>query len=142
MNESEILKKYEHVVTNRYLMFVRDIFKYGLASVCAMVVDVGLLYILVDYIHMNYLYATTIAFCFGLAFHYALVKIFVFKISRIKPIKEFVWYALIGLIGLILNNLIIYILVRMQLWYIYAKLVSLIVVFFFNFSGRRRLFKN
>jgi len=138
---NQLIEKWD-MITDKHLILFKDIIRYGLVSVLAMVVDVGMLYIFVEHIRMNYMYATTIAFCFGLVFHYILVKIFVFRISRITPFKEFFWYVGIGLIGLILNNLIIYILVWMHLWYIYAKFVSVFVVFFFNFYERRRLFRN
>lgn len=137
----EIIKQYSDI-SNKYLPLFRDLVKYGLASIVAMVLDVGLLYVLVDYVTIYYLYAATIAFCSSLIFHYVLVKLFVFKLSRVSAGTEFFWYCLIGLVGLILNNLIIYILVTMQIWYIFAKLVSLVTVFIFNFSARRRLFMN
>ncbi|NLB53912.1 MAG: GtrA family protein [Syntrophomonadaceae bacterium] len=125
---------------NKYINLFKDIFKYGLVSTVALAVDVGLLYFLVEYVHMHYLIAATVAFCCGLAVNYVLGKKYVFKNSKMPPLQEFIWYASIGVIGLILNDLIIYILVWLQLWYMYAKAISVAIVFFFNFFGRRRLF--
>jgi putative flippase GtrA len=119
-----------------------DIFKYGLASIVAMAADVGILYVLVEYFQFHYMYASTAAFCFGLVFHYFLVKMFVFTNSKMEPKKEFILYSIIGLIGLGLNNLIIYVLVFLNLWYLYAKLISVVLVFFFNFFSRRKLFND
>ena len=119
---------------------IRDMCKYGFVSVFALAVDVGLLYVLVEYAGMHYIYGATIAFCGGLAVNYSLAKIFVFRNSKLSPAQEFIFYASIGVIGLVLNDLIIYILVWLKLWYMYAKAVSVAVVFFFNFFGRRSLF--
>lgn len=140
MSESKIIEKYDYMVTNKYLRLIKDIFKYGLVSVFALVTDAGLLYILVEYFQVHYIYAATLAFGCGLAVNYSLAKLFVFKKSKFTSTQEFIWYATIGLIGLGLNDLIIYLLVWLHVWYLYAKAVSVAVVFFFNFFGRRRLF--
>ena len=136
MNEYKKIDKYAY----KYSTLIKDIFKYGLVSSIALAVDVGLLYILVEHFYMHYLAAATIAFCCGLVVNYALGKNFVFKNSKMPPLQEFIWFATIGVIGLVLNDLIIYLLVWMQLWYMYAKAISVAIVFFFNFFGRRRLF--
>jgi putative flippase GtrA len=141
VNETELIKGSGYVIKDEYSALIRDIFKYGFVSIFALVVDIGVLYISVEYLRINYILAATIAFCFGLAVNYVYGKVFVFKNSKLPPLREFIWYAAIGVIGLGLNDIIIYILVWMQLWYLYAKAVSVAVVFFFNFFGRRRLFR-
>lgn len=130
------------VPVNKYFALLRDMFKYGFVSSAALAVDVGFLYILVEYMHSHYLYAASIAFTCGLAMNYTLGKRFVFKKSKLPPVKEFIWYAMIGVIGLLLNDFILYVLVLLNLWYLYAKAVSVAVVFFFNFFARRGLFDN
>ena len=140
MNKSEIIKKFDYIATSKHLTIVRDIFKYGFVSVFALAVDVGLLYVLVEFAGMLHIAAATVAFTGGLVVNYSLARLFVFKNSKHPLRQEFIWYATIGVIGLVLNDLIIYLLVWMQLWYLYAKAISVAVVFFFNFFGRRRLF--
>jgi putative flippase GtrA len=117
-----------------------DICKYGFVSVFALAVDVGLLYLLVESMGMSHIASATVSFTAGLVVNYTLARIFVFKKSMLPLRQEFLLYALIGVIGLGLNDLIIYLLVWMQVWYMYAKAVSVAIVFFFNFFGRRRLF--
>lgn len=140
IHDSKVIEKIDYITTNKYLNLFREICKYGLVSVFALAADVGLLYILVDHVQMHYISAATISFGCGLAVNYSLAKIFVFKKSKLSSMREFIWYTAIGIIGLVLNDLIIYLLVWLQLWYLYAKAVSVAVVFFFNFFGRRRLF--
>lgn len=122
------------------LTLFNDICKYGFVSVFALAVDVGLLYLLVESMGMGHIGAATISFTAGLVVNYSLARIYVFKKSKLPLRQEFLLYALIGVIGLGLNDLIIYLLVWLQVWYMYAKAVSVAIVFFFNFFGRRRLF--
>ncbi len=144
MNQSEfenMVKKVSYV-PHKYMVLARDIFKYGLVSSVALAVDVGLLYVLVESWHVHYLHAATAAFICGLLVNYTLGRIFVFKKSRLQPIREFICYFLIGLVGLGLNDLIIYVLVLLSVWYMYAKAISVALVFFFHFFARRSLFEH
>ena len=125
---------------NRVISLIKDICRYGFVSIFALAVDVGLLYLLVEYMEMSHIGAATVSFTAGLVVNYTLARIFVFKKSKLPLRQEFLLYAFIGVIGLGLNDLIIYLLVWLQVWYMYAKAVSVAIVFFFNFFGRRRLF--
>jgi len=140
MHESKSSELLSHMANDKLIILFKDMFKYGFVSVFALAVDAGLLYLLVEHFQVHYMYAATIAFGSGLAINYILAKKFVFKKSKLSPAQEFIYYASIGIIGLALNDLIIYLLVSLNLWYMYAKVVSVAVVFFFNFFGRRRLF--
>lgn len=140
INEADIsrlggeYKKYE------YLNLFKELFKYGFVSIFALVVDVALLYLLVEYASIHHITAATVSFTAGLIINYSLARLFVFKNSKLPLRQEFILYALIGVIGLGLNDLIIFLLVSLKVWYMYAKAVSVAIVFFFNFFGRRRLF--
>lgn len=134
------MKNYHHGLQSKYLTIFSEMVKYGLVSVSALAVDVGLLYVLVEYSGFHHIHAATVSFICGLAVNYSLARIFVFKESKFQLWQEFVWYASIGVVGLLLNDFIIYLLVWLGTWYLYAKAVSVVVVFFFNFFGRRRLF--
>jgi len=133
--DTTVLNPVHSVIT-----LLNDICKYGFVSIFALAVDVGLLYLLVEYFEMSHIGAATVSFTAGLVVNYSLARIFVFKKSKLPLRQEFLLYAFIGVIGLGLNDLIIYLLVWLQVWYMYAKAVSVAIVFFFNFFGRRRLF--
>ncbi len=136
------MKKYHHGLQSKYLTIFFEMVKYGLVSVSALAVDVGLLYALVEYYDFHHIHAATISFICGLVVNYSLARVFVFKESKYPLWQEFIWYASIGVVGLLLNDFIIYLLVWFGTWYLYAKAVSVAVVFFFNFFGRRRLFSD
>lgn len=136
----EAMQQYTLRLFDKYLSVLIEMVKYGLVSVSALAVDVGLLYAFVEYSGYHHLYAATVSFLCGLAVNYTLARIYVFKQRRLPLVQEFLCYASIGVIGLLLNDLIILLLVWLGAWYLYAKAVSVAVVFFFNFFGRRRLF--
>lgn len=125
---------------SKYENLFKDMFKYGLVSFFALAVDIGLLYFLVEYAGVHHITAATVSFIGGLIINYNLARLFVFKNSKLPLRQEFILYALIGIVGLALNDFIIFLLVLLKVWYMYAKAVSVAVVFFFNFFGRRRLF--
>lgn len=131
---SGLIDKYGHLI--------RQIFRYGLVSIFALGADAGLLYWLKEYMGLHYLLAATLSFVCGLIVSYVLSMRFVFSGSKLNRHHEFIVYTVIGLAGLLLNDLIIFLLVTVHLWYMAAKLVSTGVVFFFNFFLRRNLYEN
>ena len=122
------------------LKLIRDIFRYAGCSAVALIVDASLLYILTSHMGMHYIASASLAFCAGLTVNYVLSKIFVFGGSKYGKLHEFMVYAFIGICGLLLNDLIMFILVEITIWYMYAKAFATVAVFFFNFFLRRQLF--
>ncbi len=51
--------------TNKYLTIFLEMAQYGLVSVSALAVDVGLLYVLVEYAAFHHIHAATISFTCG-----------------------------------------------------------------------------
>jgi putative flippase GtrA len=124
---------------------IRQIFRYGMISAAALFVDAGLLYFFTEAWGMNVLLSATLSFCFGLAVNYFLSIRFVFTGSRFSRSREFFFYAVIGISGLLLNDLIIYLLVLLGAWYMAAKGVSMTglrqgVVTFFEEMGPDNMF--
>ncbi|MDH7479303.1 MAG: GtrA family protein [Syntrophomonadaceae bacterium] len=114
--------------------------KYGTVSLLALLVDAGLLHFLTEALKVNYLLSASIGFSCGLVVNYTLSIRTVFDKSRYSWPGEFVLYTVIGILGLLLNDLIIFVSVELGAWYMTAKLVSTAIVFFFNFFCRRSLF--
>ena len=114
--------------------------KYGTVSLLALLVDAGLLHFLTEALKVNYLLSASIGFSCGLVVNYTLSIRTVFDKSRYSRPGEFVLYTVIGILGLLLNDLIIFVSVELGAWYMTAKLVSTAIVFFFNFFCRRSLF--
>ena len=82
----------------------------------------------------NYLLAATISFIAGLLVNYALSKFWVFHDSKLhNQTHEFLFFSLIGLVGLGLNDLIFWILTSgLGLFYIFSNVIATFIVDFWN----------
>lgn len=117
------------------------------------IADFGILFLLTltDYFQHHYLYAATIAFLFGLTVNYIFSILWVFQKRNVRnKFVEFLLFALVGVIGLALNALFIWlftdhIFVELipvsdkQLRIIGSKIISTGIVYFWNFSARKWL---
>src|SRR5580692_4939024 len=89
---------------------VTEAAKYAAASAVALAADAGLLLALTRYGGWNYLLAAVVSFLAGAAVAYALSVKFVFSAHRLRRRElEFVSFVLIGLIGLGVNMLVLFI---------------------------------
>jgi putative flippase GtrA len=115
--------------------------RYVTASAAALAVDFSVYAGLVRLASVDYLIAAPIGFALGLAAIYVLSVRWVFGARRLADARlEFAVFASIGLAGMALNQLVIY--VGVEAWalsYESAKLVSAGVVFCFNFALRKLL---
>lgn len=107
----------------------------------AFVVDFGALVALTELAGLHYRLAAATAFLAGLAVNYLVAVVWVFDRRNLgnKPL-EFGIYALVGVVGLGLNDAILYGLSEFaRLHYTLSKLVSAAIVLQWNFFARRSL---
>lgn len=121
--------------TNLFIQF----FRYTLVGRLAFVVDLVLLFVLTEYAHWHYLVSATLSFLAGLLVNYILSTQWIFRSSKIKNKKiEFILFGLIGVIGLGLNNVLLYFFTDLiGLYYMLSKLITAVLVYAWNFLGRR-----
>lgn len=127
--------------TNNTLL---QLFRYGFVGGVAFVVDYGSLYVLTEFLSVPYLWSAAIAFILGLVTNYLLSISWVFKKNAtMQRWQEFLFFAIIGVIGLGFNELIMYVGTDMlHLHYMLSKLISTVIVFFWNFFARKYLLFN
>ena len=136
---------------NTFIQFFRYLFVGGFAFV----VDYGTLMLLVEVFGFNAKLAAVIAFILGLAVNYVLSTLWIFKNSKIgNRLAEFAAFALIGVIGLGINELIIWLFddviaprqplsfIPEDKYYLIGKLVSTAIVFIWNFAARKFIIFN
>jgi putative flippase GtrA len=113
--------------------------RYLTASAAALAVDAGTYLGLIHFAGAHYLVAAPIGFALGLATVYFLSTRWVFSRRRLSDAKlEFAIFTAIGLLGLCLNQLILYVAVDgLALSPEIAKAISAALVFGFNFSARK-----
>ena len=120
---------------------VGQLFRYGIVGGVSFIVDYGSLWLLTEKAGLPYLWSAALSFTLGLICNYLLSTAWVFGESRIKNAwGEFLAFAIIGLIGLGLNELIMYGCTDgLGFHYMLSKIVSTGIVFFWNFLARRFL---
>ncbi len=125
--------------TNIFIQFFRYIFVGGFAFLT----DAFTLWLCEKW--MNYMIAAAIAFVVGLAVNYALSIWFVFsESSKVKnKVKEFVVYGIIGLIGLLITEGIMYLFTDVfGLYFLISKIIAAAIVLVWNFAARKVVLYN
>ncbi len=120
---------------------MQEFIRYFMASLIALIVDVGALYILTSQLGVSYLYSGAIAFLLGLTIVYLLSIFWVFeKRTSMHMGVEFLLFALIGVVGLGINEGVLYVLTGIfGAYYLFSKVASVVVVFSWNFLARKYL---
>ncbi len=136
---SNFLRKLFIDKTNKTLIqFIRYIFVGGIAAV----LNIGMLYVFTDIFKIHYLISNILAFTLGLIVNYTLSKKLVFQDIKINKKKEFIIYALIGVIGLLFDTLFMFIFTGLiKIYYMLSKIISTILVFIWNFVARKIFYK-
>lgn len=118
---------------------LHEFIRYGVASVIALLTDVGLLWLLTDVFDFSYLLSGAIAFTAGLVVIYFLSIYWVFAERVVQSrAAEFAIFALIGLVGLGFNEAILYLFTSIfGFYYLISKIASVVVVFTWNFAARK-----
>lgn len=137
-----MIKKWIHTLfvapTTNWLL---QLFRYGFVGGAAFVIDYGTLFVLTHYAGVPYLWSAAVAFILGLVTNYLISISWVFQHNgKMRVWQEFLFFAVIGIIGLLLNELIMYVGTDLcHLHYMVSKLVSTAIVFFWNFFARKFL---
>ncbi len=118
-----------------------QLFRYAFVGAAAFAVDFTSLWALTELLNVHYLVSAAVSFAAGLATNYLLSVAWVFRNRTIGSRSiEFGAFALIGIAGLALNELLIWALTEHWLFhYLVSKIVSTIIVFFLNFFARKYL---
>ncbi len=118
-----------------------DLVKYGIASLGALALDAGTMVFLNKALGVNYLIAAAIGFTSGLGLVYWLSVRYVFgDVRRLRPSQEIFGFLITGLIGLLLNEILMKTFVEhVGLSVPLAKVPTAGFVFLFNFTARRML---
>lgn len=112
--------------------------KYSAVGASGTVIDVGLLYLLVEYSHLDVLVATTISFVAAVINNFTWNKLWTFANRDSNIRKQFIKFLLVSLVGLVLNTFFMFVFVRIfVIWYIIAKLMTSFIVLSWNFLGNK-----
>ena len=118
-----------------------DLIKYFIVALVAAIVNIGMLYVFTDLCAISYLISNVFAFILGLITNYTLSKLFVFKNDKLNKMIEFIIYALIGVIGLGIDTLSLWVFTsKLNIYYLISKIIATGVTFIWNFGARKLLY--
>jgi putative flippase GtrA len=121
-------------------LFVQ-LFRYTLVGGAAFFVDFLLLALLTECVGINYLVSAAVSFIAGLLVNYFISTYWVFRQSRFtKKSVEFLLFALIGVGGLLLNTLLLWLITEWGgVFYLWSKIITAVLVYLYNFLVRKYL---
>ena len=113
--------------------------RYFLVGGIAFIADISMLYLLTEFANCYYLLAAGFAFLLGLTINYLLSIYWVFDYRSINNrTLEFLIFTAIGLVGLVMNEVILFVLTEyLAVYYVFSKVFSTSVIFIFNFGMRK-----
>lgn len=139
---SELVNRLFVTPTSNWMV---QLFRYLFVGGLAFVVDYGLLFVLTEYAGLHYLASATIAFIAGLTVNYFLSTSWIFRSGAVikNKVGEFVVFALIGVMGLVLTNVLLFLFTDVcGIHYMVSKLITTALVMLWNFFGRKLILFN
>lgn len=118
---------------------ITQLFRYVLTGASSFLVDFLLLFLL-ETVGVHYLPASACSFAVGITCNFLLTKYFAFKSvdSSVPPAVEIVVFVAISIGGLLLTMGLMYLFTsRFHLYFMVSKFLSSILVFVWNFLGRK-----
>ncbi len=118
--------------------FAELVLSMGVSAV-SFALDFGALALLTEAFRLHYLLSAAAAFTLGTTLSYVLSVSLVFGSRRVRSrALEFALFVLIGLIGLALNETLMWLFTeRIALYYLLSKIIAGALIFFWNFGARK-----
>ncbi|HEX8762457.1 MAG TPA: GtrA family protein [Candidatus Saccharimonadales bacterium] len=116
--------------------------RYGLVAGIAFIVDFGLLYVFTSHLHWFYLLSATSSFAISVVVNYLLSTAWVFaKRNKRQRTLEITIFIAICTVALGLNDMFMWLFTSViGMHYLYSKLITVAIVFFWSFGARRIFF--
>lgn len=115
-----------------------QLIKFGIVGVIATLIDLAVLMLLKEFMHVDVLVASAVAFSVSVIANYILSMLFVFKGSENSKVKEFIVFVALSIGGLLLNQFIMWLGTEiMTAYYLLAKVFALVFVPIYNFVTRK-----
>ena len=115
-----------------------QLIKFGVVGVIAALIDLAVLMLLKEFMHVDVLVASAVAFSVSVIANYILSMLFVFKSRGNSKVKEFLLFVILSIGGLLLNQFIMWIGTEiMTAYYLWVKAFALVFVPIYNFVTRK-----
>lgn len=132
------------MIFERHKPLVIQFIKYFGVALVGYIFDFVSLVLLTELFHVYYLIAASTGFVIGLIVTYILSGKYVFGQSKInKRYIEFLIFTAIGLVGLGILNLLMWIFTdKLGIYYILSKVIATAFVYIWNFFARRKIYQD
>jgi len=127
------------------MKLINQLIKFGLVGIVATIIDYGLLVIFTEMFNIPSLLSAAISFTISVIFNYIASVKWVFNVNNKKhsKTKELVIFIILSVIGLLINEFIMWILEKeFSMHYTITKLLATVVVMFWNFITRKIFLEN
>ena len=116
------------------------IIRFSIVGGIATLIDFIFLYIFKEFLNMDVIIANTLSFIISVTYNYIASIVWIFDINKEKNKKiQFILFILFSIFGLVLNNIILYILTDIfNMYYLISKVVATFIVMIFNFITRKK----
>jgi len=125
LNQSieQLFKKYNKII------------RFCISGAISASIDLVLLVFCVEILKFEVVYANVISFSAALVNGYIFNKYWTFKDSSKKHVSQFSKFFFVSAIGLTLNTVLMILLLKINMWYVFAKMVIILIVAFWNFTA-------
>ncbi len=117
---------------------LREMFRFVVTGGFSFLVDFGLMVFLVEIFHMNELLAAGISFTVSVIVNYLMCVFWVFDATQKSNVLTIIIFIFSSVIGLVLNELFMWILLELYVNYMVAKIISTILVMIWNYIAKRK----
>lgn len=115
-------------------IFILKFLKFGVVGFSGMIVDFGITWLLKEKAHINKFISNSVGFIMAATNNYLWNRIWTFQSTNEEISREYLSFFITSLIGLGINNLILYLLANKLKWNFYfSKLCAIAVVMIWNF---------
>ncbi|MCI8893254.1 MAG: GtrA family protein [Lachnospiraceae bacterium] len=116
-----------------------QLIKFGIVGVISTALDYGLMVLFTEGFGIFYLLSSTLSYAISLIFNYFASMKFVFRSREdMGRLREFVTFTLLCLMGMGLNQLILWLIVeKCGIYYMISKILATVVVMIWNFVTRK-----
>ena len=145
------LKQLQDSLLNKSNNTMVQFIRYSFVGFVATAADMLVFHVLCNVIGINHIVANSFSFICGLIVNYLMSRKWVFNAATGYSLKEFILFSVIGVIGLGLSNLILYVLIdlgvfvyfirlgNMEIVKLISKCIAVIIVLMWNFLARKKL---
>ena len=119
---------------------INKIIRFSVVGGIATIIDFVCLYIFKEFLNINIIIANTLSFIISVTYNYIASITWVFNVNKNKNKNvQFILFIVLSVVGLIINNIILYVLTdKLNIYYLISKVIATIIVMIFNFVTRKK----